>query len=147
MSSTFKLLPDVHNAMLDKAAESGLPPDLAKRLSFKAYLADEVGSLGLPIQKAGFKIPYHDFQGLLTTFWRFRFLERTNEGFAALTDKKDVRYLQPKKSVNEVYIPPIINWGKVIADATIPIVITEGELKAACACAVGIPTLGLGGVW
>jgi hypothetical protein len=34
-----------------------------------------------------------------------------------------------------------------LKDPEVPLVITEGELKAACGCAHGIPVIGLGGVW
>ncbi len=148
MGSIFKTPQEVRTALMSKVAESGLDSTLAKKLGFTPYTADEVApKLGLPVKKAGFLIPYFELNGRATKFWRFRFLERTNEGFAALTDKKELRYLQPKRSINELYIPPIIDWIRVAADPTMPIVITEGELKAACACAVGIPTIGLGGVW
>ena len=148
MASKFRTPAEVREALYDKMGECGLDQSLAVSLGFAPYEAEAVQPmLGLPIAKAGFLIPYHDFKGAKTKFWRFRFLETTNNGFSAHTDKKDVRYLQPKKSTNEIYIPPIINWAEVIEDITKPIVITEGELKAACACAVGVPTLGLGGVW
>jgi hypothetical protein len=147
-SSIFKTTGELKEALYDKISESGLDQALAVKLGFQAYSADEVApKLGLPIQKGGFLIPYWSFAGERTAFWRFRFLERTNVGFAALTDKKDVRYLQPKKSVNEIYIPPLIDWPSIQDDVTKSIIITEGELKAACGCAVGLPTLGLGGVW
>ena len=146
--SKFKTAADVKEALYDKMAECGLDQSVAHQLGYQPYEAKEVQpKLGLPIAKAGFIIPYHDFQGRATKFWRFRFLESSNSGFAALTDKKEVRYLQPKRSVNEIYIPTILNWEPIIEDVGKPIFITEGELKAACACAVGLPTLGLGGVW
>src|SRR5262249_26413754 len=39
-----------------------------------------------------------------------------------------------------------IDWESVLSDAAIPLVLTEGEFKALCACVHGIPTVALGGV-
>ena len=71
----------------------------------------------------------------------------TKVGFAKLTTGKGLRYAQAPESLNEVYMPPSVKWGKVAADIKQPIIITEGELKSALACKLGMPTAGLGGVW
>jgi len=67
-------------------------------------------------------------------------------GFAAQTTKKPVRYLQPKDSGVAAYFPSNVDWSKILDDPDEPIIITEGELKAAKACKEGLPTIGLGGV-
>lgn len=60
---------------------------------------------------------------------------------------KDVRYMQPSGIGVCAYFPPIgIDWAAVLQDPSVPLVITEGELKAAKACSMGVPTIGLGGV-
>jgi hypothetical protein len=96
---------------------------------------------------AGFRIPYFDISGKPTAFWRFRYLETTKKGFDQQTAKKDTRYVQPPKTINELYLPPITPWPRIAKDTRTPLLITEGELKAACACKLGLPTIGLGGVW
>jgi hypothetical protein len=141
---------DVRRMMLDKLDGSGLDEKDAKVLSLEPFTGSEAKKLGnLPAYFAGFRIPYFDLEGRRTKFWRYRYLESTKVGFDALTTKKPLRYAQSGKSVNEIYLPPVAgtNWKMIAASSDIPVVITEGELKAACATRNGTPTIGLGGVW
>lgn len=45
-------------------------------------------------------------------------------------------------------MPPVLDrpWAEILADPAHQLIITEGELKAACACVSGFACLGLGGV-
>lgn len=151
LQTKFTSLAGVRDAMLNKLSLSALDADDAKKLRFDAYTADDAANRlkSLPNYHAGFLIPYFDIEGRNTKFWRYRYLETTKTGFDALTNKKDLRYAQPGKSLNELYLPPIAgtNWKSIAANPEIPLVITEGELKAACATKLGFPTIGLGGVW
>lgn len=63
--------------------------------------------------------------------------------------RKELRYTQPADSGIHPYFPIVdgLDWVDVAADTDIPIMVTEGEKKALCACLVGIPTIGLGGVY
>lgn len=136
--------------MLEKLESSALDDKDAKALGMEAFTGAESKSLGaLPAYFAGFRIPYFDFEGRRTKFWRYRYLESTKTGFAALTDKKTLRYAQQGKTVNEIYLPPVngTNWKSIAANPEIAVLITEGEIKAACATKHGYPTIGLGGVW
>lgn len=147
--SGFVTLKAVRDAMHTKLSKSGLTEAEAKTLRYEAYTAEDASKLSIPAFFAGFKLPYFDLEGRVTKFWRYRYLENTKTGFDALTDKKPLRYAQPKKSLNELYIPPVggTNWSVIAKDPSIPLIITEGELKAACATKHGHPTIGLGGVW
>ena len=91
------------------------------------------------------KISYFAPDGTDLKFHRIRRLDVLN-GFSVLTEKKSPKYLQPPKTGSCAYWPRNIDWSKIFKgnDA---IIITEGELKAACACKFGFPTIGLGGVW
>lgn len=150
-NTKFNSLASVKDAMLNKLSLSALDATDVKALRFAAYTADDAGKQlkSLPNYHAGFLIPYFDLEGRVTKFWRYRYLESTKTGFDALTTKKELRYAQPGRSLNEIYIPPVggTNWKSVAANPEIPLVITEGELKAACATKLGFPTIGLGGVW
>lgn len=141
----------VRDAMNKKLSLSAIESDDAKKLGYKPYSADEAARdlKSLPSYHAGFLIPYFDLDGKHTKFWRYRYLETTKTGFEALSAKKDLRYAQPGKSLNELYLPPAggVNWRSIAQNPEIPLVITEGELKAACATKLGFPTIGLGGVW
>lgn len=132
----------------EKLRSSGLSDSDAQLLRFKAMTAKEATTLeGLSVHRGGFVIPYFDLKGKPTSFWRYRYLESTKTGFDALTTKKEQRYTQAPKTLNELYLPPMSCWTKIAGDVNIPLVVTEGELKAACASKHGIPTIGLGGVW
>lgn len=151
LRSVFSTKTDVQNAMLKKLGDSLLDAKDARKLGMAPMTADEVNKnleLGANMPRvAGFKIPYFDLNGKQTKFWRFRYLERTNAGFAALTDKKELRYVQTPKSVNELYLPPILDWKAIAEDVDQDIIFTEGELKAACAAKCEFNVIGLGGVW
>lgn len=133
--------------MLRKLAGSALTEQDAKLLRYQVIDAQEAGSLGLPSATEGFVIPYFDLQGAVTKFFRVRYTKETRKGFEVYSKKKALRYGQVPGTVNEVYIPPMTNWSKIIENKEVPIVVTEGEIKAACATKHGIPTIGLGGVW
>ena len=132
----------------EKLAGSKLSPKMATDLGFVLTPTDRCAA-DLPERAGGFVIPYFDLSGKKTKFFRYRYLETpVKSGFAGLAKKKDLRYGQPKNSVNELYLPPLVDWRKVAKDKTLPIIITEGELKAACGTAhTPYPTIGLGGVW
>ena len=97
-------------------------------------------------ERPALMIPYLDEKGKDTRFFRLRYLDQPT-GFAALG--KPIRYAQPKDTVCGAYLPHGvgIDWPDVITDVDVPIVITEGEIKAAAMCVHGIPCLGLGGVF
>lgn len=60
-----------------------------------------------------------------------------------------MRYTQPSAARPHVYFSPLFDWHDYFARKAEDrwLIITEGELKANCACKLGIPTLALGGVW
>lgn len=138
---------DLNTRFRAKLFESGLTVTDAAKLGFRLMLGPEAASLLKLGAFAGFQIPYFNELGKPTKFWRYRFLEDTRTGFAALTNAKSIRYIQPVNTINEVYIPPLRDWRDTFRDISKEIIITEGELKAACATKLGIPTIALGGVW
>ena len=89
--------------------------------------------------------PLPDWPGA-SPFYRLRYLETPND-FSSLTDKKAVRYVQEPNTAPVAYYPTNQDWTHLINDAEQPLIITEGELKAAKACKEGFPTIGLGGVY
>ena len=136
-------------AMKQKLLESTLTLQDARVLQMKAYTAVEVTRQfpKLPAYRAGILIPYFDLKGKRTDFYRVRYLEYGIEhGFGALVAEnlKKLRYGQSAKTLNELYLPPFIEWQKVAQDPKHLLVITEGEFKSACATKHGIPTIGLG---
>src|ERR1700752_1489740 len=137
----------VRAAMLEKIAGSRLDKDDAVKLKFKPLTSKQTKELKIPAAIAGFVIPYFSIDGKVLKFWRFRYLEDTRKGFDVLNGRKPLRYVQPPGGINEVYLPPFTDWRRISENISIPIIITEGELKAACATKLGMPTIGLGGVY
>lgn len=84
-------------------------------------------------------------------FYRIRYLtkEERAPSFGDVTDKKvkEIRYVQPPGSAVCAYFPATMDWATIAADPGYEVIITEGELKAAAACEMEFPTIGLGGVW
>lgn len=60
---------------------------------------------------------------------------------------KAVRYVQPRDSGNRAYLPPVVDWTRLLADPTEPLLITEGEVKALAATLAVAPCIGLGGIY
>lgn len=130
-------------AFIAKLASSGLDLDDAKTLGI-TFMPNSA-SLGPSFQALkGMTLPYFDVNGTQTDFFRIRYLELP-PGFGAQVAKPQ-RYAQAAGSLNEVYLPPIIDWHNLSTRPTEEILITEGELKAACAAKHGYNCMALGGV-
>ena len=79
-------------------------------------------------------------------FFRVRYL-KTLQGFKDLT-QKPVRYVQKPHTLPAIYYPQNIkDWTTICSDPNHPLIITEGELKAAKSCKEGFPAIGVGGVY
>jgi hypothetical protein len=97
--------------------------------------------------RAALAIPYFDEFGRPMGFERVRYFDPPLGGGVK---KKPIRYQQPKGTPPEVYLPKVegLDWNAVMLDTTIPIAITEGEIKSLSATVnSGIPHIGLGGVF
>lgn len=137
----------LQTALTTKLAESDLNATDAALLKMTPCSGAKAKELGLKFAAAGFQIPYFTLDGKPTSFYRFRYLEDTRKGFERLSGEKPTRYVQPAKTSPEAYLPPYVDWLEYLADKDNELVITEGEIKAACACKHAVPTIGLGGVW
>lgn len=80
-------------------------------------------------------------------FYRLRYLDKAPIDFKKVAGEKDQRYAQLPGSGVCAYFPKSANWPELANDPDFDLIITEGELKAAAGCAMGFPTIGLGGVW
>ena len=92
-------------------------------------------------------LPYFDEFGQPMNFERVRYFDPPMGGGYK---KKPIRYQQPAGTAPEIYLPRVagLNWAAVMQDPTIPIAITEGEVKSLSATVnSGIPFIGLGGVF
>ncbi len=135
------LIASIRAQMLDDLKRSGLSPEDAARLKLSPLTAEWCDeNFGQP--RHAYRIPYFDLHGRPTDFYRVRFVQSHRND--------DLRYMQPANTGSALYFPPLLNgrtWAEVAADPSIPILITEGEKKAAAACKAGLACIGLGGVW
>lgn len=132
---------------LAKLAASGLTEGDGASLGLVHCLPGTPSPQWLPIPGTGFEIPYFDASGEPTGFSRYRYLGDPRGGFYAAT-AKPMRYVQPKGAPSMAYFPRLgLPWSEILVAPQVPLIITEGELKAACACAQDFAAIGLGGVW
>lgn len=139
-----------------KLATSGLTLEDAKQLGIEILSPTQTQTHHQAFEAlASLKLNYYSPTGepLVTwpkhpPFYRLRYLEEKND-FSKLTDAKKLRYVQEPYSGVGAYFPRIdsIDWLEISTNVEEPLIITEGELKAAKACKEGFPTIGLGGVY
>ena len=136
-------------------SESGLTLEDLPSLHIDVLAPAQTQALG-PYFKAlpALRFNYLDPQtgGVLTCmpswapFYRLRYLKPSTDLVAVATGKGE-RYMQPPGSGVCAYFPSIMAWPEISKDARVPLLITEGEKKAAKACKEGYPTIGVGGVY
>jgi hypothetical protein len=144
-------LQDLYEA---KLASSGLTPQDGKKLRMLPLEPAKTQALHSSYKPlCSLKIDYLSHTGDPLTDWpcgkpfyRLRYLERP-VGFDQMTDKKEVRYVQEPNTAPVAYYPALCDWKTIVDDVDKPVILTEGELKAAKACREGFPTVGLGGVY
>ena len=138
-----------------KLESSGLPPSSLSSLRLQALSPDETFALHPTFKHVpSLRFNYLDPLGqpmrplpMWPEFYRLRYLKTTNDA-SMLTKKKPQRYAQPPDSGVCIYLPPNLDdWVDILLDPDRPLIITEGELKAAKACFEGFPAIGLGGVF
>ena len=144
---------DLNSALFkQKLLSSGIHIRVARRtLNMQLIDSAESKKLALPLHAPAIQIPYFNPNGTMINikeFCRYRYLVDTRNAFAAQTSKKPLRYIQqPVGSLPRLYFPPLVDWSALLSNGNMaPLFITEGELKSACACQMGIPTIGMGGV-
>jgi hypothetical protein len=128
---------------------SDLTADDAELMEVESLTADECQK-EFGIERPGYRIPYFDFDNKLIDFRRARLTDNADapKAFAGKQVKPDYqKYTQAKGTGVYAYLPPGIDWRKVLADLSIAVVVTEGEKKAYAMCKAGIPCIGLGGTW
>ncbi|TXH54331.1 MAG: DUF3854 domain-containing protein [Desulfurellales bacterium] len=140
-------------AAAEKLRTSGLTVEQAAQLG--VYDVGNAATLHKWFEaKPALVLPYYDIKGAplkahkaWPEFYRIRYLGKDVSFTDATGAKKPLRYSQPSDTGVCAYFPQLIDWEMVASDYREPLCITEGELKAACATANGVPTIGLGGVF
>ena len=136
----------------------GLPLSEVDHLGIEFLSPSETKELAPHYYKArAMKINYHNSDGSLADFHRIRYLDlseiqeqlkENTGGFTRSKESKSVlRYHQPSGHDPMLYYSKYMDWSSVITTSTIPIILTEGEMKANAACKHKLPTISMGGVW
>ena len=122
-------------------------------MRLRACTEEEAKSLNIQPYWYGFKIPYFTVAGTerKDKFFRYRLdtARPRTKGWASVAPSPQ-KYVQPIGSGSAAYFAPTltgVKWLSLVKSVDQPICITEGELKAACMCRFGVPTIGLGGVY
>jgi putative DNA primase/helicase len=123
------------------------PAQVVARCHRELLCPAESSALGGPLAWS-FRISYFNAKGKKTEFFRLRYLEDTRKGIAKVTTAKPIRYWQSAGSGCHLYLSLLLpgGWAKRQHDASVPWIITEGELKADAACVLGLLAIGIGGV-
>ena len=127
--------PLLHPIHLEDLRASGLSDESITQAGIKSVppesIAKELGNH--PGIKSAYCIPYPGTDG----FCRYKVFY--HEG------KTGPKYLQPKGSGNQLYIPQKAR--AVLNDPSVPLYFSEGEKKALKACQEGLHCIGLSGLW
>lgn len=98
----------------------------------------------LPLKGAvsAYRLPYFNLDGSVNCFSRLKFVPEVLDA-----NGKKIKYWQEKGSAPHLYLPPRVDWRRMAQDAAVPLIVTEGEKKAAAGCQAGLRVLGIGGAW
>lgn len=125
---------------LDDLKRSGLNDDIIERLGFFAVRPHELKHLrGVT---SAYALPYHNLDGSVNCATRWKL-------FPSITtpDGHTQKYYQAPGSAPSLYLSPLFSWATVATDASSPIILVEGEKKAAAMCQQGRVCAGVAGTW
>ena len=145
----------LHPQAIADLERSGIAPADAERVGMFSVLDAStiypefkpVPALVLPYFTPGGEIETFTRDAQRLPFCRIRYLAAHSKVPAAFLLHKDQRYTQPRNSGTKAYFPPLLDWPRILADPSEPLVITEGEKKAVAAVLAGFPVVALGGVF
>lgn len=121
--------------VVDDLLKSGLTLKTVGKLGYAYFDETKTKETTGTILTDSLFIPYYDLNGKYNDFYRLKLFNH------------DPKYYQPSNTLPQLYLPPLVDWSAIAADTTVPIHITEGEKKAACATYNGLACIGIGGVW
>lgn len=118
--------------------------DIERSGCYSATRQQATAILGFDPQADGLVFPYPHLNGVngKAQFTRVK----PDTPYKAPGWKKPAKYLTPAKAPNHLYIPPTLDR-VVLRDASVALIVTEGEKKALKAVAEGFPCVALSGVW
>lgn len=128
----------LHPDHLADLRKSGLTDETITRCQFESVRPKEV-----PFKQveSAYRLPYFTLMGERDEFERMRL-------FPPMKGKNGTqKYHQESGTGSRIYAPPLMPWADIAQKTDIPLSITEGEKKSAALCQLGVPSLGVAGVW
>jgi len=125
-----------HQADLRK---SGLTDGTIARLGITSVRPHDIKIGGV---SSAYRIPYWDLDGVLLDFERWRLFPPVVGGNGHAR-----KYHQRQGTDPHAYFPSLVDWRRIASDTNTPLIVTEGEKKAAAMCQAGLPCIGIAGVW
>lgn len=119
---------------------SGLSDDTIDQLGFVAVRPHDLKHLrGV---ESAYALPYHGLTGEVNCATRWKV-------FPPITtpDGHTQKYYQAPGSAPALYLPPLIPWATVAKNPSSPLIVTEGEKKAAAMCQLGQSCAGVAGTY
>lgn len=123
---------------LDDLKKSGLTTTTIDALHYAAVRPQDLKLRGV---ESAYALPYFHLDGTVNDFRRLKLFPPVKNGHGSM------KYWQPAGTPPNLYCPPLFDWAIVAKDSHTPLLITEGEKKAAAACQQGLVTAAIGGVW
>jgi hypothetical protein len=124
---------------LKDLARSGLTAEVLTALQIEAVRPHDIKIMGV---NSAYRIPYFTLEGKRNCFERWRLFPVIQRG-----DGSRQKYFQPTGSDSQLYLSPLCPWPDVARQPASPVVIVEGEKKAAAACTKGFHAIGVAGLW
>ena len=120
-------------------ARSGLTEEILAALQIESVRPQD---LTVPGAQSAYRIPYFTIDGTRNCFERWRLFPVLKR-----PDGSKQKYYQPAGTDPSLYLPPLCSWKTVASQPAAPLLIVEGEKKAAAGCAKGLFAIGVGGLW
>lgn len=130
----------LHPEALADLQKSGLSADTIDRCGLTSVRPADLKACTIPGVVHALSFPYYSLDGTVSDSSRWKLFYDGDQG-----DRP--KYWQPKGSDPRPYLPSLLDWRALASDPTQRLVIAEGEKKALAACQVGLPCLGIAGVW
>lgn len=130
----------LHPQALADLQKSGLTSELVTRCGITSVRPADLSGCGVHGVAHGLAFPYYTVHGTDADFARWKLFYEGGAG-----DRP--KYWQPKGSDPLLYLPPVVEWRILASDPTKPLTLTEGEKKSLAACQLGLPCIGVAGVW
>lgn len=120
--------------------KSGLTTETLHRCEIESVSPHRLPACGVPDVTHATEFPYHSLDGTPAGLSRWKLF------YAGYAEDRP-KYWQPKGTDPLLYLSRLIEWRSIANEYQKTITITEGEKKSLAACQLGLPCIGVAGVW